>query len=79
MFLFSLNFMNVRLLFCLFLFVFNLELTFADKENLSDFEFKIAFVVLFWVFAAIFFFSQIKTGKGLKPRPTDDDYPVWGE
>ena len=43
MFLFSLNFMNVRLLFCLFLFVFNLELTFADKENLSDFEFKIAF------------------------------------
>ena len=35
--------MNVRLLFCLFLFVFTVELTFADKENLSDFEFKIAF------------------------------------
>jgi alkaline phosphatase D len=35
--------MNGHFLFCLFLFVFTVELTFADKENLSDFEFKIAF------------------------------------
>jgi hypothetical protein len=49
------------------------------EQKQKGFPVFLCLVVLFWVFAVIFFFSQIKTGKGLKPRPIDDDYPVWGE
>mgnify|MGYP003300402063 FL=1 len=35
--------MKSHLLFCLFLSIFTAKLTFADKKNSSNFEFKIAF------------------------------------